>query len=135
MSSGYSIFIRYSGSIEEINEVLFDICYKKADIEDVDERSGKRYWYQVMGTEFTLASALDFEDDLDLDLTNYNYVIITKMYSRYWQNPEYLVLCESMAKFLGYETAKTLKTKTLVVYELQDEISRYDYSHEETNLA
>lgn len=129
MSSGYEVFIKNNNmvNIEDINKILRTICYKNAD-EEFDDAFGEHYWYQIMGTEFTLVHAVDFEDDRDLELSKYDFLISTKKYSAYYNNPEYDVFCASMVSFIGAELASVLKTKVLVVRDLQSEVAKFDYS-------
>lgn len=129
MSSGYEIFVKNNGLIRmnDIKNILGGICFKEAD-EEFDDIFGKHYWYQIMGTEITVAHASDFEDDRDLELSEYDFLISIKRYSVYYNNPEYDVFCVSMVRFISSELASALRTKVLIVRDCQSEVARFDCS-------
>jgi len=123
MSESNSVFIKTNVSISEVK-----ICLEKiinCQLEKVNDVDWELYSTCLFGLDIALFEATDFEDDRELNLSQFNYLVSIE-YLRGTFDIEYEFDWRRMASIvLGNIISKKLSCECLIVHNMESVVERF----------
>lgn len=122
MSSVISIFVHRSAALSTVVELLSRIIGSTDSVESVDGET--RHTWRALGMEFIAFGDHGLENDRGIAFNEYGVEIDVVLGATTWFR-ELEAMREGCCTYVGRRLAGELRTATLVVRDLQQELGRY----------